>query len=188
MMEVNAALSSNRAPLAASIEERERFDPTVYFMTVSRRLAGFLALMKPRVMSLAVFTAFVGLTIAPGHIDHFWFNALSQALGSGARCNQYVVVVRHRCVMAITPAAIPRGTVSRGEALYSDFSCAAQSPFLDCAQCTPQRSSLPIFFNNCLYDSEAAHATNSVIGGAAGALPPMTAGRVRRSRARVLLF
>src|SRR5262245_65564593 len=33
------------------------------------RLPGFVALMKPRVMSLAVFTAFVGLAIAPGHLD-----------------------------------------------------------------------------------------------------------------------
>ena len=29
----------------------------------------YVALMKPRVMSLVVFTAFVGLAIAPGHLD-----------------------------------------------------------------------------------------------------------------------
>ena len=28
----------------------------------------YIALMKPRVMSLVVFTAFVGLLIAPGHL------------------------------------------------------------------------------------------------------------------------
>jgi protoheme IX farnesyltransferase len=33
------------------------------------RLADFVSLMKPRVMSLAVFTALVGLLIAPGHLD-----------------------------------------------------------------------------------------------------------------------
>ena len=33
------------------------------------RVPEFLALMKPRVMLLAVFTAFVGLMIAPGHLD-----------------------------------------------------------------------------------------------------------------------
>ena len=33
------------------------------------RLPDFLALMKPRVMSLAVFTALVGLIIAPGDLD-----------------------------------------------------------------------------------------------------------------------
>src|SRR6266849_7414473 len=29
----------------------------------------FVALMKPRVMSLVVFTALVGLLVAPGHLD-----------------------------------------------------------------------------------------------------------------------
>src|SRR5450755_4181568 len=33
------------------------------------RLPDFVALMKPRVMALAVFTALVGLIIAPGHLD-----------------------------------------------------------------------------------------------------------------------
>src|SRR5262245_61076133 len=33
------------------------------------RLPDFIALMKPRVMALAVFTAFVGLVIAPRHVD-----------------------------------------------------------------------------------------------------------------------
>ena len=33
------------------------------------RLPDFVTLMKPRVMSLAVFTALVGLMIAPGQLD-----------------------------------------------------------------------------------------------------------------------
>jgi heme o synthase len=33
------------------------------------RLPDFFGLMKPRVMLLAVFTVFVGLRIAPGHVD-----------------------------------------------------------------------------------------------------------------------
>ena len=36
---------------------------------LSERLSDFFSLMKPRVMSLAVFTALVGLMIAPGHHD-----------------------------------------------------------------------------------------------------------------------
>jgi protoheme IX farnesyltransferase len=30
----------------------------------------YVALMKPRVMSLVVFTALVGLMVAPGRVDH----------------------------------------------------------------------------------------------------------------------
>ncbi len=46
----------------------------------------YLALMKPRVMSLVVFTAFVGLMIAPGHIHPvIGFTALlCIAVGAGA--------------------------------------------------------------------------------------------------------
>jgi hypothetical protein len=36
---------------------------------LTARLAHFGLLMKPRVMLLAVFTALVGLVIAPGHLD-----------------------------------------------------------------------------------------------------------------------
>ena len=46
------------AGLCAEIGDWQRFRP--------KRLSGFLALMKPRVMLLAVFTAVVGLIIAPG--------------------------------------------------------------------------------------------------------------------------
>ena len=58
------------------------------------RLPGFVALMKPRVMSLAVFTAFVGLAIAPGHLDPvlafvaIWRHRRRRWRG---RCSQYVV-------------------------------------------------------------------------------------------------
>src|ERR1700687_3461202 len=46
----------------------------------------FLSLMKPRVMSLVVFTAFVGLAIAPGHVHPvIGFTALlCIAVGAGA--------------------------------------------------------------------------------------------------------
>ena len=46
----------------------------------------YLALMKPRVMSLVVFTALVGLVIAPGHIHPvIGFTALlCIAVGAGA--------------------------------------------------------------------------------------------------------
>ena len=36
---------------------------------VTTRVPDFMALMKPRVMLLAVFTALVGLVIAPGDLD-----------------------------------------------------------------------------------------------------------------------
>ena len=48
------------------------------------RWPDFITLTKPRVMSLAVFTAFVGLKIAPGHLDplHGFVAILSIAMGA----------------------------------------------------------------------------------------------------------
>ena len=52
----------------------------------SSRLRDFVDLLKPRVMSLVVFTAWIGLVIAPVHIHPFAaaLAVLAVALGSGA--------------------------------------------------------------------------------------------------------
>ena len=48
------------------------------------RLADFVSLMKPRVMLLAVFTALVGLMIAPGHLDPLLGSIAILAIAAGA--------------------------------------------------------------------------------------------------------
>jgi protoheme IX farnesyltransferase len=50
------------------------------------RLPDFVVLTKPRVMLLVVFTAFVGLVIAPGHVDPFlgFIAIVGIAAGAGA--------------------------------------------------------------------------------------------------------
>src|SRR3979490_3205325 len=57
---------------------------TAYLPTESRRLPDFLTLMKPRVMLLAVFTALVGLMIAPGHLDPLLGSIAILAIAAGA--------------------------------------------------------------------------------------------------------
>jgi heme o synthase len=47
-------------------------------------LADFVTLMKPRVMSFAVFTALVGLMIAPGHLDPLLRSVAILAIAAGA--------------------------------------------------------------------------------------------------------
>src|SRR5215470_3006776 len=49
------------------------------------RFPHFITLMKPRVMALAVFTAIVGLAIAPGHLDllRAAISVIGIALGAG---------------------------------------------------------------------------------------------------------
>ncbi len=53
----------------------------------------FFALLKPCVMSLVVFTAFVGLMVAPVSVNPVvaFASILFIAIGGGARCVEYVV-------------------------------------------------------------------------------------------------
>jgi heme O synthase-like polyprenyltransferase len=51
---------------------------------LDRALADFVSLMKPRVMSLAVFTALVGMMIAPGHLDPLLGSIAIVAIAAGA--------------------------------------------------------------------------------------------------------
>ena len=88
---------------------------------LSARMADFVSLMKPRVMLLAVFTALVGLIIAPGTLDPLLasITALAIAAAAGAagilnmRYDADIDAVMTRTAMR----AIPRGTISRAEGL-----------------------------------------------------------------------
>jgi protoheme IX farnesyltransferase len=53
---------------------------------LTERPADFVSLMKPRVILLAVFTALVGLIVAPGHLDPLlgFIAILAIAAGGGA--------------------------------------------------------------------------------------------------------
>src|SRR5262245_51391858 len=77
--------------------------------------------MKPRVMLLAVFTAFVGLMIAPGHPDPFLgcVAILAIAAGAGAAgvLNMWYDADIDAVMRRTAMRPIPRGSVSRIEAL-----------------------------------------------------------------------
>src|SRR6202000_402910 len=85
------------------------------------RLSDFFALMKPRVMLLAVFTALVGLTIAPGKIDPVlgFVAILAIAAGAGAAgvLNMWYDADIDAVMTRTAGRPIPRRAVSRLEAL-----------------------------------------------------------------------
>ena len=60
--------------------------PLPAWFRLAARLPDFVALMKPRVMALAVFTALVGLRISPSHLDAVsgFLATLAIAAGAGA--------------------------------------------------------------------------------------------------------
>ena len=146
------------------------------------RLPDFIALMKPRVMLLAVFTALVGLLIAPGHLDpRLGATAiLSIAAGAGAAgvLNMYYDADIDAVMTRTATRPIPRGTVSRMEALIFGLVLACSAVAVLGLALNMKAGALlafAIFFYAVVYTVWLKRHTrqNIVIGGAAGALPPM---------------
>ncbi len=157
-------------------------------VTVSRvepSIAGvgdYLQLMKPRVMSLAVFTALVGLLIAPVHLHPvIAFTALiCIAVGAGAAgaLNMWydadIDALRERT----SARPIPMGRVAPGEALAFGVILAVGSVVVLGLLVNVIAAALlavSIAFYDFVYTMWLKRSTpqNIVIGGAAGALPPM---------------
>ena len=141
----------------------------------------YLELMKPRVMSLVMFTAFVGLVIAPGHIHPVIAATalLCIAVGAGAAGTLnmwYDADIDAR--MARTAARpIPAGRIAPGEALAFGLTLAAGSVVvlgLLVNVAAAALLALTIAFYVVVYTMWLKRTTpqNIVIGGAAGALPP----------------
>jgi protoheme IX farnesyltransferase len=145
------------------------------------RMADFVALAKPRVMLLAVFTAVVGLTIAPGNLDplHAAIAVLSIAAGAAAAgiLNMWYDADIDAVMTRTAMRPIPRGKVSRVEALAVGLVLACVAIVLALALNVAAAALLAftIFFYVVVYTMWLKRSTpqNIVIGGAAGALPPV---------------
>jgi heme o synthase len=149
---------------------------------LAARLPDFVTLMKPRVMVLAVFTALVGLVIAPGHIDPLLGSLAILAIAAGAgaagvlnmRYNADIDGVMNRTAMR----PIPRGMISRAEALVFGLVLAGGAVAVLGLALNLMAAALlafAIFFYVIVYTMWLKRRTpqNIVIGGAAGALPPV---------------
>jgi protoheme IX farnesyltransferase len=155
---------------------------TVHLLTERNRLSDFIALTKPRVMLLAVFTALVGLIIAPGPVDPLLGSVAIVAIAAGAGAADVLNMVydadvdRQMTRTAMRP--IPRGTVSRWEALVLGVVLAGGGVTVLALAVNikaPALLAFTIFFYVVVYTVWLKRQTpqNIVIGGAAGALPPV---------------
>src|SRR5438132_10477975 len=81
----------------------------------------YRALMKPRVMSLVVFTALVGLVLAPGHLHPvIAFTALvciAVVAGAAGALNMWYDADSDAVMSRTSGRPIPRGWIEPGEAL-----------------------------------------------------------------------
>ena len=142
----------------------------------------YIELMKPRVMSLVVFTALVGMLVAPGHIHPvIGFAALlciTVGAGAAGALNMWYDADIDARMARTASRPIPRGRVTPGEAAGFGFTLAAFSVValgLLVNLLAAALLAFTIFFYVAIYTVWLKRSTpqNIVIGGAAGALPPM---------------
>ena len=147
-------------------------------------VADYVALLKPRVMSLVVFTALVGLLIAPVHVHPVlaFTSILCIAVGAGASgaLNMWYESDIDALMSRTANRPIPRGRVTPPEALTFGMTLAFFSVMTLGILVNWVAGALlafTIFFYVVIYTMALKRwtAQNIVIGGAAGALPPVVA-------------
>ncbi|MAZ22741.1 heme o synthase [Roseovarius sp.] len=142
----------------------------------------YFALLKPRVMSLVVFTAFVGLLAAPVPVHPVvgFAAILFIAVGGGASgaLNMWWDADIDRVMKRTQSRPIPAGKVSEGEAFGFGITLAVMSVIMLALAANLMAAAIlafTIFFYVVIYSMWLKRWTpqNIVIGGAAGAFPPM---------------
>ncbi|RXH21336.1 MULTISPECIES: heme o synthase [Bradyrhizobium] len=144
----------------------------------------YIALLKPRVMSLVIFTALVGMAMAPGHFHPVlaFTSLLCIAVGAGASgaLNMALEGDIDAKMSRTANRPIPRGRITRPEAMafgltLSFFSVMTLGILVNWI--AGSLLAFTIFFYVVIYTMGLKRwtAQNIVIGGAAGALPPVVA-------------
>ena len=157
-------------------------DTSATDMVNDAEFGDYFALLKPRVMTLVVFTAFVGLLAAPVSIHPFvGFTAiLFIALGGGASgaLNMWYDADIDAIMRRTQKRPIPAGKVTAGEAKSLGIALSGLSVImlgLATNWFAAGFLAFTIFFYAVIYTMWLKRWTpqNIVIGGAAGAFPPM---------------
>ena len=141
----------------------------------------FFALLKPRVMSLVVFTGLAGIIVAPGHVHPLTaFTALlciALAAGASGALNMAYDSDIDGVMARTATRPIPMGHIVREDAMafgwtLSAFSVAIMWLFVNWLAAT--LLAFTVFFYVVVYTLWLKRRTsqNIVIGGLAGALPP----------------
>src|SRR4051812_19326577 len=171
------AFTTDSADLATSLRsEVAHAEPSM------AGVGDYLALLKPRVMSLVVFTALVGMVVAPVHLHPVlaFFALLCIAIGAGAAgaLNMWYEAEIDALMKRTAQRPIPAGRVTRGEALSFGMTLAVGSVVflgLMVNWFAAGFLAFTIFFYAVVYTMWLKPTTpqNIVIGGAAGAFQPM---------------
>ena len=142
----------------------------------------YLALLKPRVMSLVIFTALVGIVIAPGHMHPVMAFTALLCIAVGAGASGALNMWYDRDIDAVMTRTanrpIPKGRITPQEALAFGMTLSLFSVFTLGTLVNWFAAALlafTIFFYVAIYTMwlKRSTAQNIVIGGAAGSLPPV---------------
>ncbi|RUU24220.1 protoheme IX farnesyltransferase, partial [Mesorhizobium sp. M6A.T.Ca.TU.002.02.2.1] len=145
-------------------------------------VSDFFALLKPRVMALAVFTAFVGLMVAPGVMNPviavIAIGAIAVGAGAAGALNMWYDADIDALMSRTSKRPIPSGRVTPGEALGFGLVLSVLSVItlgVLVGWLAAALLAFTIFFYVVVYTMWLKRSTpqNIVIGGAAGALPPV---------------
>ncbi|MBL0848600.1 MAG: protoheme IX farnesyltransferase [Candidatus Liberibacter ctenarytainae] len=147
-----------------------------------RRIRFFITLLKPRVMSLAIYTSFIGIVLAPGHIGLFKgivsIIAISIGAGASGALNMYYDADIDQIMTRTSSRPIPMGKIAPWEALIFGLFLAICSIIimgLAINEIAALLLFLSIFCYILVYTIWLKRLTpqNIVIGGISGAIPPM---------------
>lgn len=144
--------------------------------------ADFFALLKPRVMTLVVFTGFIGMMVAPGHLHPVLAFAAILAIAVGAGASGAINMWYERDIDALmrrtAKRPIPAGRIAPADALGFGVTLAVGSVVvmglatnLVAAAILAASICFYVFVYTIWLKRRTPH--NIVIGGAAGAFPPL---------------
>ena len=150
--------------------------------SIATKLALYISLLKPRVMSLSIFTSFVGMIIAPGSLSFTsgLLAILAISIGSGASgaLNMWYERDTDKLMNRTKDRALPTNQISANGALIYGITLsliAVSMLYLVSNLAAAGLLLLTICFYIFVYTIWLKTRTpqNIVIGGAAGAFPPM---------------
>ena len=165
-----------------SLVSGQEFHDSVHISSAGPR--DYFALLKPRVMSLVVLTALAGMMIEPVKVHPLvgFVSLLAIAVGAGASgaLNMWYDADIDALMSRTTSRPIPSGRIQPGEALGFGLTLSAFSVLtlgLVSNWLAAGLLAFTIFFYAVIYTMWLKRWTpqNIVIGGAAGALPPVVA-------------
>jgi protoheme IX farnesyltransferase len=155
----------------------ETFAPSSRVTTVG----DFFALLKPRVMSLVVFTGLAGIVVAPGHVNPLTaFTALlciAIAAGASGALNMAYDSDIDGLMTRTATRPIPMGHIARDDAMAFGWTLSAMAVatmWLFVGVLAASLLAFTVFFYVVVYTLGLKRRTpqNIVVGGLAGALPP----------------